>query len=270
MMKNAGLLFVAIALLCACAAPPARVPSPTAKPTATKPATVNSIQTIIDDMTKPHEAKLHGVPASYDWSTGPRMGHGTPPADFKAFIPWGQVYEAGDGNPATNTRVHLRDIRAYVLSKKTGKWQLLTHSDDVEGSAFREDFAGNDSKPADLRTEPDGGVSVKAGDGYNFHFWSSTGRQPINPNDVAGVFTTVQGRLVVDDPSKPDDRTQARYLLGMGGDYWRSLTAQWDAAFNNVGDAAIGRMKWVTTEWQAFNMTTLSADEIRKNPPPLK
>ena len=181
------LVVIAASVLAACAAPPPKAPSPTATPIATKPTTINSVQTIIDDMEKPHDAKLHGVPASYDWSRGPRMGHGTPPADFKAFIPWGQVYEPADGNPATNTRVQLRDIRAYVLSKKTGKWQLLTHSDDVEGGAFREDFAGNDSKPADVRNEPDGGVSVKAGDGYNFHFWSSTGRQPINPDDVAGV-----------------------------------------------------------------------------------
>lgn len=263
-MKPIAFLCVAL-LLIACAAPPAREPSPTATP-----ATVNNVQTIIDDMTQPHDAKLHGVPASYDWSAGPRMGHGTPPAEFTAFIPWGQVYEPAEGNPAPNARVQLRDIRAYVLSKKTGKWQLLTHSDDVEGNAFREDFAGNDNHPADVRNEPDGGVSVKAGDGYNYHFWSRTGRQPIDPNDVAGVFTTVQGRLIVDDPAKPDDRATARYLLGMGGDYWRSLTAQWDAAFNNVGDAAIGRMKWVTTEWQAFNMTTLPADELRKNPPPIK
>jgi hypothetical protein len=267
-MRSIGLLCVLVALLAACAAPPARAPSPTAQPT--QPATVNSVQTIIDDMTKPHDATLHGVPASYDWAAGPRMGHGPPPADFAAFIPWGQVYEPADGNPAPNTRVHLRDIRAYVLSRKTGQWQLLTHSDGVEGNAFREDFSGNDNKPADAREEPGGGVSVRTGDGYNFHFWSRTGRQPIDPNDVAGVFTTVQGRLILDDSARPDDRATARYLLGMGGDYWRSLTAQWDAAFNNVGDAAIGRMKFVASEWQAFNMTTLPADEIRKNPPPLK
>ncbi len=221
-------------------------------------------------MTLPHEAKLHGVPDTYDWANGPRMGRGNNAGDFKAFTAWGQVYESAVGNTATNTRVELRNIRAYLLSKKTNTWVLLQFTKDVEGAAFKEDFANNTSVEPQARREPDGSVSVTAGGGYNYHFWPSSGRATIDPADIAGVFTTVQARLILDDPAKPDDREKAQYLLGMGGDYWLSLTAQWQPDWSTVGDAAIGRMRFVTTEWQSFNMTTLSAEEIRKNPPPPK
>jgi hypothetical protein len=236
----------------------------------TKAQVVNSLETIINDMTLPHEDKAAGVPESYDWASGPRIGRGNEPGDFKAFIAWGQVYEAASGNPAKNTRVELKNIKAYILSKADGKWHLLQSSTDVEGAAYREDFVNDESKTLELRTEPDGSISVTAGDGYNFHFWTSSGRSTIDPDDVAGVFTTVQARLIVDDPTLPDDRATAKYLLSMGGDYWLSLSAQWKSDWSANGDAAIGRFKYVTSEWQAFNMTTLSEEELRNNPPPLE
>lgn len=193
----------------------------------TKAQIVNSLETLISDMTLPHEDKVAGVPESYDWAHGPRLGRGNEPGNFKAFIAWGQVYEAASGNPANNTRVQLKNIKAYLLSKADGEWHLLQASTDVQGAAYREDFVNDESKTPKLRTEADGSISVTAGDGYNFHFWTSSGRSTIDPDDVAGVFTTVQARLIVDDPSLPDDRATAKYLLSMGGDYWLSLSAQW-------------------------------------------
>lgn len=231
--------------------------------------TVNSIETIISDMKLPHEGRPHGVPTSYGWTKGPRMESGNDPAAFGAIIAWGQVYEDAEGNPAKNTRVQLKDIKAYLLSKKDGKWRLIQNSRDVAGAAYREDFVGDINKPADIRNEADGSVSVKAGGGYNFHFWPSTGRAPMDPDDIGGVFTTVRARLIIDDPTQPDDRAKARYLLNMGGDYWLNLNAKWDNWTTNKG-IAMGRFKYVKPEWQAFNMTTLSEDEIRRNQPPLE
>jgi hypothetical protein len=233
-----------------------------------QPQTVNSIETIVGDMRLPHEGRPHGVPRSFDWAAGPRMGMGNDPGAFKAMVAWGQLYEDARGNPATNTRVQIRDIKAYVL-KGDGQWHLLQSARRVEGAAYREDFAGDVNRAADVRLEDDGSISVKAGDGYNYHFWPSTGRASIDPHDIDGVFTTVQARLVIHDPDGPDDRDQARYLLGMGGDYWLSLTAQWDQWKTN-GDIAIGRFRYVRTAWQAFNMTTLSEEALCENPPPLE
>ena len=134
-------------------------------------------------------------------------------------IPWVQVYEPTTGNPATNTRIQLRNLAAWYLSKSDNEWRQWSFSEGVEGANYVEDFVDDKSKPADLRTEPSGGISTTAGDGYNFHFWSSNGRVPINPTDIAGTFITMEARLVIDDPNEADDREAAKYLLNVGGDY---------------------------------------------------
>jgi hypothetical protein len=229
---------------------------------------LNTLETILYDMTGQHESRPHGVPDDYDWAFEPRMGKGNNPGSFRALIAWGQVYEAAEGSASTNTRVHLRNIKTYVLSKKDGLWRLVQDSAEVQGSAYREDFVDDISKPANFRTE-DEGISVKLEKGYNFHYWPPTGRVEIDPNDIAGVFTTMQARLIVDDETKSDDRDEARYLLSMGADYWLDMDAQWDQLKTN-GDVAIAKFKYITPEWQAFNMISVSEEELRKNPPPLE
>ncbi|WP_197076778.1 RICIN domain-containing protein [Hymenobacter terrenus] len=183
-------------------------------------------------------------------------------------IPWGQVYETVAGNPATNSRVQLKGLQAHYLSKTDNQWRLLTGSVDVQGAAYVEDFAGDVNKPADLRNEPDGSVSVTAGNGYNFHFWSSNGRASINPTDIAGILITCQARLIVNNPNLPDDRASAKYILSVGGDYWKDLTARWDNWTTN-GDFAIGRFKYVTSDWRVFSAHTLTENQLWQNPPPI-
>lgn len=239
----------------------------TSNPGTTNPGTINTLGTIINDMKLSHEGYPHGVPLSWDWAQRPRLGRGNNPGSFTAMIAWGQLYEDAYGNPAKNTRVQIRDIKAYMLSKSDGQWHLIQKSHLVEGAAFREDFSDNSNINADTRKENDGSISVKAGDGYNFHFWAPN-RVLINPDDIAGIFITVQAKLVVDNPDQPDDRLQARYLLEIGGDYWLNLYAKWDYLKTNQ-DIGMGRFKYVTTDWKAFNMHTLSAEKILQNPPPI-
>ena len=237
--------------------------------TATPEPTPDLIVLIADDMRLPHEARPHGVPDSIDWVTKPRLGMGNDPGEFKAFIVWGQLYEAAEGNPATNTRVQIGGMKAYILSKADGEWRLIQDTSRIQGAAYREDFAGDVNRPADVRYEADGTLSVTAGDGHNYHFWPAAGRVTITPDDIAGVLVVAQARLIVDDPNQPDDRAQARYVLSIGADYWQSLTAAWDSWKTN-GDVGIGRFRYVTSEWQAFTMSSLSEDDLRQNPPPLE
>jgi hypothetical protein len=232
-------------------------------------ANSDKLETMIGDMSLPHEARPSGVPDSYDWSRGPRLGRGNDPGTFVRLIAWGHLYEAVGSNPASNTRVQLKDIETWLLSRATGEWTLLQASEVVAGAAFREDYSDNANVPADIRLEAEGGVSVTAGGGYNFHFWPTSGRAPIDPVDVAGVVTRVRARLILDDPNRPDDRSSARYILGMGADYWRKEDSQYSADFRDVADLGIGRFRFVTREWQSFYMHTLSPEQLQDNPPPL-
>jgi len=226
-----------------------------------------SLDEIIGDITLAHEGRPHGVPSNVNWALKPRVGAMTPQAGWTAAIAWGQVYEWIDGNPATNTRVQIKDLELYYLSKADNNWHLLQKSVGVDGNAYVEDFAGDVNKPADKRIEKDGSVSVKAGGGYNFHFWSKLGRVTYPANDVAGCYVTVKARLVSDNTNLPDDRDKARYLMSVGGDWWLSLTAQWDQWKTNA-DMGIGRFRFVTSEWKSFNMISAPLDSVRKNPPP--
>ena len=140
--------------------------------------TINSIDEIVNDMKLPHEARPHGVPDDMSWSKKPRIAMGNDPGDWTAMITWGQVYESEKGNKAKNTRVEIKNLQSWYLSKKDGKWHLWQKSKAVNGAAYREDFAHDTHKPADLKIEPDCTVSVTCGDGFNFHFWPTTGRTP--------------------------------------------------------------------------------------------
>jgi len=232
--------------------------------------TLNSIGLIAGDRVLPHEGLPHGVPEWYDWSRRPRIGWGTEMGNFRAFIVWGQVYEDSEGGIAINTRIQIRNIRAYLWDKQDGTWHLIQSNDSVEGGAYREDFVDDINVEANSRIENDGGLSVLVGDGYNFHFWSPDGRITLDPERVGGIFTTVQARLIIDNPYLPDDRAQARYLMSMGADYWLDENIQWRADWSTNGDVAIGRFRYITNEWQAFNMTTLTPLELCQNPPPME
>lgn len=248
-------------------------PLPVRKPTASsgqnRGTAINSVATILSDMQGSHESRLSGVPDSYDWAKGPRLGMGNNPGRFRALTAWGQIYrEAGAAVPA-NTRIEIRNMKAYILHKSDNKWHKVQDSKGVEGGAYVEDFAGDKSIAPDIRKEPSGSVSVKLTPGHNYHFWPTGGRANFDPKDLVGVYVTYQARLILNNPSATDDRHLARFLAGAGGDYWLNATAQ-SNNFQANGDFAIAKMKLVTKNWRAFNAITVGADQLRSAPPPIE
>ena len=254
---------------------PAPTPTPSPTPTPTPApvvvsSTVNSIDTIVNDMTLPHE----GTPIAFaGWGTlnGPGLDLGNnPPSDWGFGLPWGVIFVPREGNPAVNTRVEIRNLRFYVLSRTTNRWTLAGTSPGVDGSDYNEDFRqGNDVRPANVRNEAGGGVSAKPTWPYSYHFWCC-GRMPIDRPNLGGIFVSYQVRLIVDNPSLRDDRASARFLAYGALDYWRDQTSQWAPGQPHNGEAGHGRMKYVTSNWQAINMTTVPAATLRANPPPIE
>ena len=240
---------------------------PTPSPIAFDPAFHDS------DRGVPNDAHADGVPSNYSWyesSAQPGWGN-SPRTDWHAATALGAVYAVEGWHPdqAPNTRVQLRDDQLWILSKSSGKWTEAQYP-TIQGGAFRSDFANNAGKGITTKDESNngGGLSVTAGDGYNYHFWAGQ-RATIDPTDIGGVYSVFQARLVQDDLTKPDDRASAHYLAGGGGDYWRSQDAAWASDWSANGGINGGRMKIVTNDFKSFSMETLSAEDMAKNPPPL-
>lgn len=277
---------------------PVSAPAPVAQQN--RGGTVNSVQEIINDMKLYNEGELAGVDKGNGWASGPGYvimgniprGTNTPSywrpanthfkssATWNAVIPWLVVFD-GVGNGATNTRVQMRNIKLYMKRKSTNRWEVIINQ-PISGEDYPKSLQGDQTTRADVRYEADGSRSLKP-NGRNrvFHGWGS----PINFDawDLKALVTTVQARLVVDNPARPDDRSRAKFLIHVGADYYPETSTRVAATapayyFPGVG---VSRAKYVRNEWRAFNFSTIDAgkpepggsistQELINNPPPLE
>jgi hypothetical protein len=264
---------------------------------------VNTVDTVISDMSLLNDMALAGVPSGPGWATGPGhvvmgndpRGSRTPdwwtPANrrykskdyWTTVLPWFVVFD-GVGHDASNTRVQIRNLKVFVKRRSDGQWTLVGASTQVSGELYPKHLQGDATRKPDERREPDGSTSVKApGGNLAYHGWCC-GKLAIDAPDVAAVFVTLQARLVPDHADQPDDRQQARLLIQMGADYYPDrntpVSAFAPASYNpGVG---VSRAKRVTETWRAFNFATLdvgvqdpggaaiSVAEFRSAPPPLE
>ena len=222
---------------------------------------------VIKDMFLLHEGTPAGVPDNYGWKKRPSVSKGKDiPKGWNAGLAWGQVYADADlPNPNKDfplVWVHIKDLEFYIY-RKDGTWKLINSSENPEGAAYVEDFVDDKSKNAVINREQGGGISVQAGQGYNFHFW--TGRKEIDSDtvaNIAGVFAVCKARLIGTEnyPTLP----KHLYLVNVGGDYWERLGVTHvpggPVVCEGIGQ---GRFKYATPEWQYFTMHTFTEEEAK-------
>ncbi len=263
-------------------------------------APLNTVETIIADMRELNDLPLAGVSNSPGWARGPGhvvmgndpRGSRTPaawrPRDprlksdawWNALLPWLVVFD-GVGHTATHTRVQVRHMRTYVLSRRTGQWLRIGADATIDGELYPKTLTGAPMSSADLRQEPDGSTSIGVPGGDRvFHGWSGA-RQQIDPADVMAVHVTLQARLMV---NRLDDRDQAKLLIQVGADYYPDRNTSTSAFAPETYNPGVGlsRAKRVSNAWQAFNFTTIdvavqdpggatiSVAALRALPPPLQ
>jgi hypothetical protein len=268
-----------------------------------EPATggVNSVDTIVNDMKLKNDLVLAGVPSARGYAAGPGFvvmgndprGSRTPawwnPANrqlkggtyWTQIVPWMAIFD-GVGNLATNTRVELRNMKAYYKSRSSGQWSLLSRG-TVEGENYPKGLNAVVAGRPDIMAVGNGVVSVRPPNGdLHFHGWCCGRRLP-DPADIAAIHVTLQARLTVHDPSRTDDRSAARYLVQVGGDYYPDASLNLRAFAPDQWNPGIGlsRSKLVGNAWQSYNFTTIdvgvqdpggaaiSEAELRRAPPPL-
>jgi hypothetical protein len=199
------------------------------------------------------EALPLGVNHFMNWRRHGRIGIGNNAQQYSAFVPWGQIFPQEGGAPVVPALIEVRDLRAYILSRRTQRWRLASRTDKIQGRLFLPNFDHNESVTAEVEFLPNS-TRVQLNPTRPFHFWPAQGRVAIDGADVGGIFVMFQSRMVAGTPA------EARYVVAAGGDYWKTPGSHWQNYTTN-GDAGIGRFTIPSTKWRrSFMYTGISND----------
>ena len=212
------------------------------------------------DMSGSHDGSPLGVPSSYSWQRGPEVQNARPPAGWQGMLGWGQAYsDAGQPVPPDNLRIEVR--RLSVLALVGSQWEVLQDVQRLHGSYYSPTYSGTIIGAVERR-EAGGGFSVAPYAGHPYHFFPA--ERALVPGRLSGVAVVIEARLVLDEATGPDNRSNARIMLGAGLDWFAGT----EGSTSTIG-ACVGRMTWLTSEYQTFACSTVAPGEIANNPPPI-
>lgn len=269
--------------------PPVTEPVPTV-PASQSGVIPNSVDMIWADMHEKNTGWVSNMPSGYGQFDGPYNSTRTDTPlqelgyTFDNLNIWIEVEAAGDGsscsadiNQATNTRVEIGWTYGYI--KRNNVWSLFTDAQQQIGSTAGYPVGvGGKSDTSRLpcnsdiydwsitsikKTENSGYLSVQPRGYKRWHGWAAQ-KTLSDPRGIQAVFGTCYVRLVLDDPSGPDDRHLANYVVHISSD------ARLNGAYQT--DIGISRYKKVPTngDWMPINILTgMTQQELNSNPPPL-
>ncbi|WLA67659.1 hypothetical protein [Bradyrhizobium diazoefficiens] len=246
-------------------------PSPAVAPSSSSAPALSaliSIDQVIADIQNNPRSEVIPLNVTYGWAYHAATVVYNPGSGYNATIPW-LVGMEGTGNAAKNTRIEVRNLRHFILSQSSRKWQQVT-AVQIPRIEKYELPNWKSFGEVDLRNEIDGGVSFKPVYPHFFHGWAA--KTAINGADVRGVYVSVEFRLIKDDPDGADDTALALYAFDVGADYYHTADT---ACCGGVKEAADGRVLKATAHWRKATILVpnfhygASYDEFRSNPPPL-
>ena len=211
-------------------------------------------------MVKPHMALPKGVPKGYSWAKLPRIGAGNiVPKGFTAVTGWGQVFWKENAQEVTDL-IQVRNFSFFYCHGPDRRWTLLQFG-DIDGKEFFPTFNDNLSRSPKVFHKNDDVATIGFEYGQAFHFWSNQARAKIVNEEICGFLAIAQARVV---PERSHDIVMdEQYLFGMGADYWSTATSEWDYYSTNK-DIAIGRLKFLTSTWKWFGVSTASNEDLKK------
>jgi hypothetical protein len=247
-------------------------------------AQATSIDEVINNMSPQAVSEAQVIDPRYEWQQHPmvitpaprgdaipKWWKGNRPEWTNTIISWFQVFEA-QGNGATNTRVEVKNIRVLTLSEATKTWAQVDALGAPDVDLWQYPFSYSSTKSG-KRSEATGGISLKPAYPYFHHGYGKT--RSIAAPDLRAVYVSMQFRLVVEDPSKPDDRANAKYLVNVGADYHPGK-GQSDWSLGYAPGVGQGRLMLANNEWRTATMLVpntrngSSLEEMRTNPPPVQ
>lgn len=223
-----------------------------------------------------HEAIPHGVPTNHEHRTKAVLKNPSPPNTEMTYINIrGAVYVDESNYRAPNTRVEIINCQTYGLKQSSNAWEKLIDLSPgkLAGKGWREDFsAPGDPIYTNIRTEASGSKSVINYDGYNLHFFNNTNLAPLVyvGYNYSEFVTGCSSRLILEDPSGPDNRSTSAYIITTGND-WKKAD---NTCTTNSSGATLcyaigaGRFIRVTSNWRRVIYSSLDSTDLNSKPMP--
>lgn len=209
----------------------------------------------VDDMKGPEDGVPHGAidtrgkPIS--WTVHPRVWRGnTPRPGWSAVLSWGVIY-TGEANRETDAQVEIRNLQLFVKLRTTGQWCLLDDVRAPHGKFYHENFSDDTSLPGDVASTATSTTFSPMRDRV-FHFWGR--RLGLPTGGINGMYVQYEARLLP-MAARPLS-SEARFLGAASADYWISTKTPAGQPGVLNEDAAIGRLKWISSTWRLFTMNT--------------
>jgi hypothetical protein len=222
------------------------------------PGNTATADLIAADMVGPSDGSPHGWP----FSTSPVVN--SLPSGMSFLEWWSDLYVDAAGNPATNSRITVRNVQMWWLNTATSQWvNGFGPTNSFDGGYYNEDFSGTQLSSISFVDTPDGrGYATTAG--KVAHTFAPFPRVQIDPANFGGVVVVAEAKLALINPTGTDDRSTAKYLFQVGADPYPSGNGP---GIDNNTALVASKFKSVTSAWQSFSATTLSQSALEANPP---
>jgi len=206
-----------------------------------------------------------GENTSQFWWSGGKSGAGvdapaTPDPKYNYVLAWNMIYPEQGKTADPNANVEMQNFRTYVHTKD-GQWLEVQNQNKagIGGGLSDADFANYYAVyDSPITNGSDGVASFKAPPpGYNFQPWIN-GLGGFDNQNIDGIYVSGMVRA---------DRPDANLVMDQGADWYAHAEGTAVGTQNSDG---IGTSNWLrlTDKWQPLLYSTVSADELRRNPPP--
>jgi hypothetical protein len=200
----------------------------------------------------------------FGWYGG-RAGAGidrptTPDSRFNYLMAWNMVYPEKGKQANPEALVEMQNFRTYVHTKD-GNWQEVLNQNNtgIGGGLSDADFADMYAVyDAPISNSSDGVASFKApAPGFNFQPWIN-GRGGFDNQNIDGIYISGMVR---------SDRPDSNLVIDQGADWYARSEGTAVGLENSDG---VGTSNWLrlSDRWQPLFYSTVSEEELRRNPPP--
>lgn len=233
-------------------------------PDRSKPVTA-SLDQLLSQNDRNQNPVKPGENTSQFWWSGGRSGAGvdapsTPDPKYNYVLAWNMIYPEQGKTADPNANVEMQNFRTYVHTKD-GQWLEVQNQNKagIGGGLSDADFANYYAVyDSPITNGSDGVASFKAPPpGYNFQPWIN-GRGGFDNQNIDGIYVSGLVRA---------DRPDANLVMDQGADWYAH---EGGTAVGTQNSDGIGTSNWLrlTDKWQPLLYSTVSADELRRNPPP--